>query len=208
MQKATTGMRQPLSAGQNTLALSADSEKEPLEGFLPPEDSKKWLNDNYFQVRQLWPEGNEYKSAADNVYIITCKYYDSSANRYYSSRSRISGRDGVFISGPASAVVTIDTQGQLRVAPMYPMYPTSADSEKEPLEGFLPPEDSKKWLNDNHFLFWAQAKDYIIISEDDGYSSRLVIPRGSRVSISGPASAVVTIDTQGQLRVAPINTQE
>ena len=83
----------------------------------------------------------------------------------------------------------------------------SADPEKEPLEGFLPPEDSKKWLNDNHFLFWAQAEDYIIISEDD-YSSRLVIPRGSRVSISGSASAVVTIDTQGQLRVAPINTQE
>ena len=143
IQKATTGMRQPLSAGQNTLALSADSEKEPLEGFLSPEDSKKWLNDNHFQVRQLWTEGNEYKSAADNVYIITCKYDDSSANRYYSSRSTISGRNGVFISGPASAKVIIDTQGQLRVAPMY-VFPTSADPEKEPLEGFLPPEDSKK----------------------------------------------------------------
>ena len=96
--------------------------------------------------------------------------------------------------------------------------PLEALEEKEPLEGFLPPEDSVKWLRDNHFQIAAPASvstEFYIIScnyydpkTKNRYNSRSVIERGSRVSISGPASAVVTIDTQGQLRVAPINTQE
>ena len=107
MQKATTGMRQPLSAGQNTLALSADPEKEPLEGFLPPEGSKKWLKDNHFQV-----------GARAEDYIIICRYYDPRTKSRYNSRSVIPRGSRVSISGPASAVVTIDKQGQLRVAPI------------------------------------------------------------------------------------------
>ena len=86
---------------------SPDPHEAFLENFMTAEDSKKWLEDNHFQVR---------KNAEGNGYIITCNYYDPGPPpRQWESRTSLSDRATASISGPANATVTIDRTGQLRV---------------------------------------------------------------------------------------------
>ena len=86
-----------------------ESEKNHWKGWLSAQDSKTWLRNNHFQVRKN-PDGNGY--------IIFCNYYDSGPpSTRYNTRTAISGRGMASISGPTSALATIDENGQLRVAP-------------------------------------------------------------------------------------------
>ncbi len=100
---------EPASAQQQTLdmhdmRLSADSEKEPLEaldekepleGYMTPAESKRWLENNHYQVQ---------KQANGNGYIIT----RSSDN----SRFVISNGSTVEVR---KVLMTIDQSGEIRV---------------------------------------------------------------------------------------------
>ena len=78
-------------------------------GFMTAEESKTWLRNNHFQVQ---------KNAEGNGYIIICNYYDPGPpSTRYNTRTEISDRGMASISGPTSALATIDVKGQLRVAP-------------------------------------------------------------------------------------------
>ena len=89
-------------------------EEDRLKGYMTAGESRIWLAKNHYQVQ---------KKTDGNGYIITCNYYDPGPpSTRYDTRTEISGRGTTSrgttsISGPTSALVTIDAQGQLRVAP-------------------------------------------------------------------------------------------
>ena len=108
--KKETNTRAELLEEYTSLSEKLDEiEKERLEGFMTPSESMTWLNNNHYQVQ---------KKTDGNGYIITCNYYDPGPpSTHYDTRTEISGRGMASISGPTSALVTIDAPGQLRVTP-------------------------------------------------------------------------------------------
>ena len=91
---------------------------------------------------------------------------------------------------------------------------TSADSEKEPLEalddkepleGYMTPAESKNWLESNHYQVQKQAdgNGYIITGSSD--NSRLVIGDDSIVEVR---RVLMTTDENGEIRVKVTGAQE
>jgi hypothetical protein len=96
---------EPKSVQQQTLDMrtSADPEKEPLEGYMTPAESKRWLENNHYQVQ---------KEADGNGYIITRDYYDPSTGS--SDNSRLVIGDGGTVE-VRKVLMTTDKNGEIRV---------------------------------------------------------------------------------------------
>ena len=82
-------------------------ERKRLEGFMTASESKRWLSDNRFQVQ---------KNVQSNKYIITSNHYPGPPIR---CGPPIPNNEAIVsIMGPtASALVTINEQGIIRVCP-------------------------------------------------------------------------------------------
>ena len=82
---------------------------DPLKGFLTAEQSRVWLRNNYFEV---------HRTEDGRGYTITANYYDPGPpSRRYGGKTTIKGQGTGSITGPQSALVTIDPEGQLRIRP-------------------------------------------------------------------------------------------
>ena len=83
--------------------------EKQLKDYLSPAQSRVWLRNNYFEV---------HRTGDGRGYTITANYYDPGPpSRRYGGKTTITGQSTGSISGPQSALVTIDPEGQLRVRP-------------------------------------------------------------------------------------------
>ena len=116
VQQPTPDMRKSadqlmLSADSEKEPLEALDEKEPLEGYMTAAESKRWLQNNHYQVQ---------KEADGNGYIITRDYYDLSTTSYY-DLSTISSGNARLVIGDSSPVevgkvlMTTDKNGEIPV---------------------------------------------------------------------------------------------
>ncbi len=79
-------------------------EAEKLKDFLSPAESRRWLQNNHYQVE---------KKADGSGYIITRDYYDASTESRDNSRYDL-GNSGLLVLG--NVALTTDKNGELRVA--------------------------------------------------------------------------------------------
>ena len=101
---------QPSESIENDLSRKLEEIREKqLEDYLSPEQSRVWLGNNYFEV---------HRTEDGRGYTITANYYDPGPpSRRYSGKTTIADQATASITGPKSALVTIDQEGQLRVKP-------------------------------------------------------------------------------------------
>lgn len=104
-----TTERQPESIEKDLSRKLEEIREKELEDYLSPAQSRVWLRNNYFEV---------HRTEDGSGYTITANYYDPGPpSRRYGGKTTIKGQGTSSITGPKSALVTIDPEGQLRVRP-------------------------------------------------------------------------------------------
>lgn len=92
-----------LSADSEKEPLEALDEKEPLEGYMTAAESKRWLENNHYQVQ---------KEADGNGYIITRDYYNPSTGSSDNAHLVIGDSSPVEVR---KVLMTTDKNGEIRV---------------------------------------------------------------------------------------------